>query len=85
MDVLKLQETLRLNIGDMTFREAYDVSGRVLNITVSSASRHGMPSLLNYLTAPNVVCVCICFLSVRLKWEVLYACKGMAIVCVVNT
>ena len=55
MDVLKLQETLRLNIGDMTFREAYDVSGRVLNITVSSASRHGMPSLLNYLTAPNVL------------------------------
>ena len=39
----------------MTFEEAYARTKRVLNITVSTSGHEGIPSLLNYLTAPNVV------------------------------
>lgn len=42
-------------LGDMTFKEAYYRTGRVLNITVSSASIFEQPRLLNNLTAPNVL------------------------------
>jgi predicted acylesterase/phospholipase RssA len=35
LDVKVLQRCLRENLGDLTFREAFDISGRVLNITVS--------------------------------------------------
>lgn len=56
MDVTKLQECLRDNIGDITFREAYAKSKRILNITVASTGQFEFPRLLNYLTAPNVVC-----------------------------
>ncbi|CCF57880.1 hypothetical protein KAFR_0D02330 [Kazachstania africana CBS 2517] len=42
-------------LGDMTFREAYYRTGRILNITVSPASLFEQPRLLNYLTAPNVM------------------------------
>lgn len=42
--------------GDTTFAEAYQRTGRILNITTTPSSRSGAPSpLLNYLTAPNVV------------------------------
>ena len=40
---------------DRTFREAYNRTGRVLNITVSSSSKYGKPRLLNYQSAPHVV------------------------------
>lgn len=49
-----LEQCVRANIGDITFAEAYQKSKRVLNITISPASS-GLPSLLNYLTAPNVL------------------------------
>lgn len=39
-------------LGDLTFREAFDISGRVLNVTVSGKYNS---HLLNYITAPNVV------------------------------
>ncbi|CAB4256259.1 similar to Saccharomyces cerevisiae YOR081C TGL5 Bifunctional enzyme with triacylglycerol lipase and lysophosphatidic acid acyltransferase activity [Maudiozyma barnettii] len=42
-------------LGDMTFKEAYYRTGRILNITVSSASIFEQPRLLNNLTAPNVL------------------------------
>ncbi|GMF05176.1 unnamed protein product [Ambrosiozyma monospora] len=42
-------------LGDLTFREAYNRTGRILNITVSPASVFDQPTLLNYLTAPNVL------------------------------
>mmetsp|Transcript_19172 Transcript_19172/g.72422 ORF Transcript_19172/g.72422 Transcript_19172/m.72422 type:complete len:769 (-) Transcript_19172:265-2571(-) len=41
--------------GDMTFEEAYQKTGRVLNITLSVAKRSGPPILVNHITAPNVV------------------------------
>lgn len=55
LDVKTLEECVRSNVGDLTFEEAYNKTKRVLNITVATTSRGGVPNLLNYLTAPNVV------------------------------
>lgn len=46
---------MRRNVGDATFVEAYARTKRVLNITVPTNGEGGVPNLLNYLTAPNVV------------------------------
>jgi len=51
-----LAETLRKNIGDLTFLEAYDLTGRICNITVSGLPGNTQyPMLLNYLTSPHVL------------------------------
>ncbi|KAK0667208.1 putative lipase [Cercophora samala] len=55
LDVKVLEECIKSNIGDLTFEEAYHRSKRVLNITVATAGHGGVPTLLNYLTAPNVL------------------------------
>ena len=55
MDIEKLQEALRQNIGDITFSEAYARTGRIINITVSPGNHFENARLLNYLTAPNVL------------------------------
>lgn len=55
LDVKVLEDCVRANVGDLTFEEAYNRSKRVLNITVATADQGGVPTLLNYLTAPNVV------------------------------
>lgn len=56
LDVKVLEECVRTNVGDLTFEEAYTRTKRILNITVSTAGgRHEVPTLLNYLTAPNVL------------------------------
>merc|ERR1712054_725088 len=50
------QNNLRANIGECTFLEAYDRTGRICNITVSGlpgSTRY--PMLLNYLTSPHVI------------------------------
>lgn len=52
-DISGLQETIYDFVGDLTFREAYNRTGKILNITVSPASMHEQTRLLNYLTAPN--------------------------------
>ncbi|KAL1898637.1 Lipase 5 [Ceratocystis pirilliformis] len=54
-DVDNLDRVMRGMIGDITFREAYNRSRRILNICVSTPSSHDMPRLLNYITAPNVL------------------------------
>ncbi|KAI9360381.1 acyl transferase/acyl hydrolase/lysophospholipase [Zopfochytrium polystomum] len=54
-DVEVLIETMRMNLGDLTFQEAFNRTRRVLNIAVSSSTGFEMPRLLNYLTAPNVL------------------------------
>lgn len=56
LDVSVLEQCVRSNTGDLTFEEAYNRTKRVLNITVATSGKGGVPSLLNYLTAPNVVC-----------------------------
>jgi TAG lipase / lysophosphatidylethanolamine acyltransferase len=55
LDVKVLEDCVRANVGDLTFEEAYNRTKRVLNITVATTGRGGVPCLLNYLTAPNVV------------------------------
>jgi TAG lipase/lysophosphatidylethanolamine acyltransferase len=53
-DVRVLEEAAKASIGpDVTFREAFRTSGRILNIVVYS--RGEMPVLLNYLTTPDVL------------------------------
>lgn len=56
LDIAILEECVRANVGDLTFEEAFARTKRVLNITVSTTGRGGgVPTLLNYLTAPNVL------------------------------
>ncbi|OTB05963.1 hypothetical protein M426DRAFT_121804 [Hypoxylon sp. CI-4A] len=55
LDVKVLEECVKANVGDLTFEEAYNRSKRVLNITVAMAEQDGIPALLNYITAPNVL------------------------------
>ncbi|EDO15629.1 hypothetical protein Kpol_489p10 [Vanderwaltozyma polyspora DSM 70294] len=50
-----LVNTMIMFLGDLTFREAYNRTGKILNITVSPASLFEQPRLLNNLTAPNVL------------------------------
>jgi TAG lipase/steryl ester hydrolase/phospholipase A2/LPA acyltransferase len=54
-DTQHLEHCLRTNIGDFTFQEAFDRTGRILNISVSSPSGSDPPRLLNYLTSPHVL------------------------------
>jgi TAG lipase/lysophosphatidylethanolamine acyltransferase len=55
LDVKVLEECVRDNVGDLTFEEAYNRSKRILNITVATEGRGGVPTLLNHITTPNVV------------------------------
>lgn len=42
-------------IRDMTFQEAYELTGHAINITVSPQAYHQSPRLLNAITSPNVL------------------------------
>ncbi|KAF5107371.1 hypothetical protein DV453_003153 [Geotrichum candidum] len=55
-ELLSLAEHVRLLLGDTTFEQAYLKSDRVLNITITpvTAKPHSIPTLLNYLTTPNM-------------------------------
>jgi TAG lipase / steryl ester hydrolase / phospholipase A2 / LPA acyltransferase len=50
-----LERVMQGLLGDLTFQEAYNRTRRILNISVSTASVHELPRLLNYITAPNVI------------------------------
>lgn len=52
-DISGLKKTMIDFVGDLTFREAYNRTGKILNITVSPTSIHEQTRLLNYTTAPN--------------------------------
>lgn len=52
MDQNQLRKAIAANVRDMTFEEAYQRSGRVINITVSPAGSNQPPRLLNHLTFP---------------------------------
>ena len=54
-DTSFLANTLRGELGDMTFGEAFRRTGRVINIPVAPHRDCDFPRLLNYLTAPHVV------------------------------
>ncbi len=55
MDGEYLEQCLRQNMGDMTFEEAFDRTGRIINITISPVHVHQQPRLCNYLTSPTVL------------------------------
>ncbi|XP_074306740.1 triacylglycerol lipase SDP1-like [Silene latifolia] len=54
-EIRQLQVMLRDLTCNMTFQEAYDMTGRILGITVCSPRKHEPPRCLNYLTSPHVV------------------------------
>ena len=41
--------------GDTTFKEAYERTGRILNVSVIPHNMHSPPKLINYITAPDCV------------------------------
>jgi TAG lipase/steryl ester hydrolase/phospholipase A2/LPA acyltransferase len=55
LDPRQLVKSIERNIRDMTFIEAYEKTGRILNISVSPADPNQFPRLLNYLSSPNVL------------------------------
>jgi TAG lipase/lysophosphatidylethanolamine acyltransferase len=62
-DISKLSAILRTQLGDVTFLEAFNASGRILNVTVSPANSCDSGLLLNHITAPDVLvwsaCRCV--------------------------
>ncbi|CAH8384148.1 unnamed protein product [Eruca vesicaria subsp. sativa] len=54
-EIRHLQWKLRNLTNNLTFQEAYDMTGRILGITVCSPRKHEPPRCLNYLTSPHVV------------------------------
>ncbi|RAL48654.1 hypothetical protein DM860_000974 [Cuscuta australis] len=54
-EIRQLQWMLRVLTNNLTFQEAYDMTGRILSITVCSPRKHEPPRCLNYLTSPHVV------------------------------
>ncbi|CAH2063876.1 unnamed protein product [Thlaspi arvense] len=54
-EIQHLQWKLRNLTNNLTFQEAYDITGRILGITVCSPRKHEPPRCLNYLTSPHVV------------------------------
>lgn len=55
MDGRQLSECIRDNVGDLSFEEAFERTGRIINITISPADPHQQGRILNYLTSPNVL------------------------------
>jgi len=54
-DTNHFRRCVRATVGNFTFQEAFDRTGRILNITVSPQNRSDPPRLLNYLTSPHVL------------------------------
>jgi len=51
----QVREQLDVLIPDMTFQEAYQLTGRHLNVSVAPAERHQNSRLLNAIASPNVM------------------------------
>lgn len=54
-DTEHFRECVRTNVGNFTFQEAFDRTGRILNIVVTPQNSSDPPRLLNYLTSPHVM------------------------------
>jgi len=54
-DTEHFRNCMRINCGDFTFQEAFDRTGRIINIVVTPQNNSDPPRLLNYLTAPHVL------------------------------
>jgi len=55
MDPTQLIEHIHNNIGDFTFKEAFEKTGRTLNISVSATRKRQRPRVLNYFSTPNLL------------------------------
>jgi TAG lipase/steryl ester hydrolase/phospholipase A2/LPA acyltransferase len=54
MSQLQVKERLEEILPDLTFQEAYELTGRHLNVSVAPAEKHQNGRLLNAITSPNV-------------------------------
>lgn len=66
-DILIFLKFVRDTIGDMTFEEAFRKTEKILNIVVHP-THSAIPSLLNYITAPNAII-----------WTAIYASIGTGV------
>ncbi|CAI5759561.1 unnamed protein product [Candida verbasci] len=66
-DILLFLKFVRDTIGDLTFEEAYMKTEKILNIVVHPTNQC-VPSLLNYITAPNAII-----------WTAIYASIGTGV------
>jgi len=55
LQVDEVQEMIERLIPDMTFQEAYERTGRMLNVSVAPVETHQTSRLLNATTSPNVL------------------------------
>lgn len=55
MDIRQLERCIEQNVRALSFEEAFDRTGRIINIPISPARPHQHSRLLNYLSAPNVL------------------------------
>jgi NTE family protein len=55
MDQRQLKEFIRVRVGDFTFQEAYEKTGRSINITVSPVQHNQKPRLLSAYTSPYLL------------------------------
>ncbi|MFV0476574.1 MAG: DUF3336 domain-containing protein [Parahaliea sp.] len=54
LDVTDLENIVERLVGDLTFQEAYEKTGRQISITIAPAEHHQRSRLLNAITSPNV-------------------------------
>ncbi|MFK8030911.1 MAG: DUF3336 domain-containing protein [Gammaproteobacteria bacterium] len=54
LDVSDLENVLERMLPDVTFAEAYEISGRWINVSVAPYEQHQTSRLLNAITSPNV-------------------------------
>jgi len=54
LGIEELRSVIDRMIPDMTFQEAFECTGREINISVSPSELHQSPRLLNAITSPNV-------------------------------
>ena len=67
IDKKPLMEVLQINTKNMTFKEAYDISGILINISVTD-SVYDQCKILNHITAPNVFVWSAVLASCSLPW-----------------
>lgn len=51
----QLKQCLSDNVGELTFEEAFEKTGRIINIPVTPTEKHQHARLLNYLASPSVL------------------------------
>jgi predicted acylesterase/phospholipase RssA len=54
INIQKVHEMLAATIPDLTFQEAYEKTGRMINITIATVEQHQTSRLMNAITSPNV-------------------------------